>query len=359
MERSAALTWSSLHVLNKRRYDAVQKVYGSLEAALPHVGEEFLCGLGCREETVREALMRLEEFDPAQYEQELQKFAIQFLTIDDAEYPELLKQTSDPPVFLYALGDLALLKHPCVALVGTRGMSPYGRRVVGAIVPELVAAGVVTVSGLAKGIDAEVARETLHSGGKTVAVLGHGLKQIYPPCNRPLAKEILQEGGLLITECALGVPPEIHGFPARNRIIAGVSLATAVLEAPEGSGALHTAAFALEEGRDLFVVPGQIFDAHYEGCHRLLASGQAALLSKATQILEGIGVVAPAAVPADYSSDDPTERAIWEVITSLPQDMDALLERTKLSAPVLSAALTMMELKGVVTKAEQGAWVRA
>lgn len=359
MASSDPYLWSALNVLTKQRYEALLEVYGSLESATKHVGEELLRGLGCREETVREALMLAEEFDAERYAEELEKRRIRFLTLSDPAYPARLQQIADPPPFLYAKGNLAVLEGPCIALVGTRRMSAYGRRVVGSFVPDLVAAGLVTVSGLAEGIDAEVARETIRCGGKTVAVLGHGLGMVYPEGNRKLAEEIVEKGGLLLSEFPLFKNPEKYTFVARNRVIAGLSLGTTVLEAPEGSGALITADLALDYAREVFAVPGQIFDPRYAGCHKLIAQGRAALATDATAILRALGMVVPeekrvsAFVPGGHD-----EEKIYALLTAMPQDIDALVERSQMDAGRINAALTMMELSGGTKNTGGGQWVR-
>ncbi|TSC58683.1 MAG: DNA processing protein [Candidatus Peregrinibacteria bacterium Greene0416_19] len=355
----AHLLWSFLNVLTKVRYDALMEVYGSLEDAAKHVGEELLRGLGCREETVRDTLMKMEEWNPSFYARRLDKSGTRFLTIADAEYPSRLREIGDPPVFLYARGDLSILDQPCIALVGTRGMSQYGRRVTGDLVPDFVSAGMVTVSGLAEGIDAEVAVQTLKAGGRTVAVLGHGLATIYPRDNAELAEEIIEAGGLLLSEFPFDFPPDKYTFPSRNRIVAGLTLGTVVLEAPEGSGAIITADLANDYGRDVFAVPGSIYDANYAGCAELIRKGHARLITSASQALQELGIIAPEHPVSSYEPQTEEEGKIMAVLTTMPQSMDDLAGRSALDAGTLNAALTMMELQGAVKNVGGGQWVRA
>ncbi|MDD5103751.1 MAG: DNA-processing protein DprA [Candidatus Peribacteraceae bacterium] len=358
MDRSTALTWSWLNILTSKRLEAILQVYGDLSQALQHLDESLLKQLGCRDETVLEVLNRLEEFDPEPYEQELTKRGLSFLTIDDAGFPRQLREIPDAPVFLYWRGDLTILDQPCLALVGTREMSDYGRRVAESFVPELVRAGLVTVSGLALGIDAAVARETIAAGGRTVAVLGHGLGKIYPTENARLAEEIVSGGGLILSEFPLDAKPGKFTFPARNRIIAGLSLGTVVLEAPEGSGALITADLALDYGREVFVVPGQIFDPNYAGCHQMLGKGHAKLVGSAEDVLSELGVVASETSRTSYDPKNAAEAALLNVLTTMPQTTDDLMERSGLPASQVASALTMMELQGAVGQAGNGQWVR-
>jgi len=361
MHPSTALAWSWLNVLTKKRYDALVAAYGDLDAALEAVGMELLLKLGCKEDTAMKSINRLEEFDADAYALELEKRDILFLSIEDEVYPAALREIGDPPVFLYYKGFFEILADPCIACVGTRAMSAYGKRVVGLFVPAFVRAGLITVSGLAEGIDAEVAKESLAAGGKTVAVLGHGLGSIYPRGNAKLAQEIVDKGGLLLSEFPLDLMPDKYTFPARNRIIAGVSLGTVVFEAGEGSGAIITADLALEYSRECFAVPGQVFDENFVGTHALIASGRAALVTCPDDVLRELGVVTSSGnVSAkEYLTDDPVEAAIFKALSTMPQSIDDLVTKAALQAAIVSAKLTMLEVRGVVRNVGGGMWVRA
>ena len=360
MQCATALTWSWLNILTKKRLDAIVQVYGDLDTALESMSEELLKSLGCREETIYKILNRLEEFDVTSYEKELQKRDLTFLTIDDDNYPSARRTIPDPPVFLYAKGDLSILAQPCVALVGSRKMSSYGKRVTEHVVGPLVASGVVTVSGLALGVDAEVAKETLRAGGKNVAVLGHGLGMMYPRANQKIADEILGKGGLILTEFPIDISPDKYTFPARNRIIAGLSLGTVVIEAGKDSGSLITADLALDYGRDVFAVPGQIFDEGFEGCHAVLAKGTAKLVTSAEAILSEVGVVSSKGEKKEiaFQPRDEHEEHLWQVLTTMPQSVGDLSDRSSLDTGTINAALTMMELSGVVKNVGEGRWVK-
>lgn len=359
MERTTALTWSWLAILTKKRIDALLALYADLSLALEALDEELLRSLGCREETIFKALNRYEEFDPAWYEQELRKRGIDLLSFDDERFPQSLKEIGDPPAFLYFRGDLSILSAPCIALVGTREMTPYGRRVAELFTPAFIKAGMVTVSGLATGIDAVVAEESIRCDGRTVAVLGHGLGSMYPQSNARLAEEIVDHGGLILSEFPLDTRPDKFTFPARNRIIAGLSLGTVVLEAPVGSGALITADLALDYGRDVFVVPGQIFDPNYEGSHQFLTSGQAKLVQRPEDVLVEIGIVPPEEGSSmTFVPSTPEEETVYTMLTTMPQSMDDLVERTGLTAGLIGATLTILELQGAAKGVGEGKWVR-
>jgi DNA processing protein len=360
MQPETLLKWSWMNVLTKKRWDALLARFGSLDAAMDNVSPELLKELGCREDTILGALNRLEEFDPQAYLKELEKRGVSMLDIDDEDYPAALRTIADPPVFLYWRGDLSILNQPCLGMVGSREMTEYGKRVTAEFTPAVVAAGMVTVSGLAEGIDGEVARETLAAGGKTVAVLGHGLATIFPAAHAKLADKIVQSGGLILSEYALDVRSDRYTFPARNRIIAGLSAGTVVLQATEDSGSLITAELALEYNRDVFAVPGQIFDPSYAGCHKFIASGQAKLVTSAAGVLAELGVVhVPAKEAAPFTADTPEEAAIVAALTTMPQPVDDLVVRAKLDAAVLNATLTILEIKGAAKNVGGGKWVRA
>lgn len=336
--------------------------YKTLDVALEQISEAMLREAGLREESVFKALNRFEEFDAEAHMKVLRKRGITLLTFEDDAYPDLLRQIEDRPTFLYYRGDLSILREPCIALVGARDMSDYGKRVTEHLVPPLVAAGVITVSGLAAGIDAEVARETLRVGGRTVAVVGHGLGMMYPRVHEKLADEIVERGGLILSEFPLDTTPDKFTFPARNRIIAGLSLGTVVLQAAEGSGSLITADLALDYNRDVFAVPGQIFDPMYAGCHGLLTRGTAKLVTDASQILTELGMGhavsnAPSRTQT-FASDSPEEQAVWSSLSSMPSALDDLVVKAKLDAATINATLTILELQGVVRNVGGGQWVR-
>jgi DNA processing protein len=238
-------------------------------------------------------------------------------------------------------------------------MSRYGRRIVHDFVPDFVRAGMVTVSGLALGIDAEVAEQTIKARGNTVAVLGHGLSRIYPQGNRTLGEEIVTGGGLLLSEFPMFQEPERYMFPSRNRIIAGLSLATVVLEAPEGSGALITADLELDYNRDVFIVPGPIFDANYRGSNAFIAKGQGKLVQSATEVMEEMGVIVRDAPRESwYEPRTADETALWTALTPMPQSVEDLAEKSGLDHAALAATLTMMELQGAAEQAGGGMWIR-
>lgn len=356
----ADAAWSWMHVLTKKRYELLLKSYGNLGAALQNISEEMLRSLGCSEQTAMKALNRLADFDPDRYAAHMQKLGVRLLSMAEEGYPRALRDIADPPVFLYVKGSIEILSSPSIALVGTRTMSMYGKRVTERIVPPIVAAGMTTVSGLALGIDTAVANATLEVGGKTVAVLGHGLSRIFPSENVKLAERIVAGGGAIVSEFPLDHPPGTHTFPARNRIIAGLSAATVVLEAPTESGALITAELALDYGREVLAVPGDIFNPTYAGCHTLIRKGHAAVATSADDILQTLGVQSPeAGAPMSaYTPASADEAALLNVLTPIPQHIDVILERASIDAAKTSATLTLLELAGGAKHLGNGMWVK-
>jgi DNA processing protein len=260
--------------------------------------------------------------------------------------PRLLRAIHDPPAKLYVRGngDLDVLEQRAVAIVGARACSGYGAQVARTLARELAAAGVVVVSGLARGVDGEAHRGVLEAGGITVAVLGCGIDRAYPAAHAELARRIC-ERGLIVSEYEPGLEPAPWRFPARNRIIAGLCAATVVVEARERSGALITADFALEEGRDVLAVPGEITSALSAGANALLKLG-AAPVTSAADVLEALGIAEP------EREQPAVEGAPAAVLAVLPGGPDEIARATGLGAAHVAAALAELELAGLVAEAE-------
>jgi DNA processing protein len=267
-----------------------------------------------------------------------------------AEFPELLREIHDPPRVLYlrGAGEVELLARPAVAIVGARACSPYGSQVARMLGRELAAAGLVVVSGLARGVDGEAHRGALDATGLTVAVLGCGIDRDYPAAHADLARRIC-ERGLVVSEYEPGVEPAPWRFPARNRIIAGLTAATVIVEARERSGALITADFALEDGREVFAVPGEITGSLAAGTNRLLRQG-ATPLTSAADVLEVFGVgVGPAVQPPALGE---TAARVLDRLAESSATADELARATGFQVGPLSAALAELELAGLVVEAD-------
>jgi len=262
------------------------------------------------------------------------------------ELPRLLGAIHDPPrvLFLRGEGETALLDLPTVAVVGARACSSYGRSVARLLARELAAAGAVVVSGMARGIDGEAHRGALDARGITVAVLGCGVDRDYPAAHAELARRIC-ERGLVVSEYEPGIEPAPWRFPARNRIIAGLSRATVVVEARERSGALITADFALEEGREVLAVPGEITSALSAGTNALLRLG-ATPVTCAGDVLESLGVEVVAGDPSPSLGTDAA--ALLERLRDGALTADELVRRSSIEPAAASAALLELELAGAV-----------
>ncbi|HKY83582.1 MAG TPA: DNA-processing protein DprA [Anaerolineales bacterium] len=269
-----------------------------------------------------------------------------FLTWDDETFPPPLLEIASPPIVLYRWGALRPDDRYAVALVGTRRPTAYGQAVARDVATALAVHGVTVISGLARGVDSIAHRAALDAGGRTLAVLGSGLDEIYPPEHRSLAQEIAGQGALL-TEYPLGVRPEAGNFPVRNRIVAGLARAVVVVEAGEASGALITADFAADQGRDVFAVPGSIYSRASRGTNRLLLTGATPLTSP-EDVLEALRV--PTALPLEEENlvwtGGELEMLLAGLLSDDPIHADDLVARTRRTPSEVMAALAMLELQG-------------
>jgi DNA processing protein len=280
----------------------------------------------------------------------LQEKNIRVLTWKDEEYPRRLRDIRQSPPLLYVRGEITPQDSWAVAVVGTRRITAYGKQVAEELGAALARSGVTVVSGLARGVDSVAHSAALKAGGRTIAVLGCGVDQIYPPENCNLAAKII-ENGAVISDYGIGTPPEAGNFPPRNRIIAGLSIATVVIEAGRRSGALITADFALDQGRDVYAVPGNIFLPNSAGPNRLIQQGAFPLIS-ADDLLQSLDLtmvtehqVARQVLPANA-----VEAVLFNALEFEPKHIDEIRIDVELPIEDVSAALSLMELKGMVRK---------
>lgn len=274
---------------------------------------------------------------------------IQAVTVLSENYPKQLLDLYDPPIVLYCRGDISILSNEYLcAVVGTRKPTRYGKDVVSKFIKQFVASSVVVVSGLARGIDSAAHRECLSGGGKTIAVVATGLDVVYPSENVDLAHEIASSG-LIVSEYPLGTKPLAYRFPERNRIISGLSKAVLIPEAGLNSGSLITANCAIEQGRELFVVPGSIFSSQSNGCNLKLKELQAAIATTPEDILGSVGISderkSQLAVQLTIE-----EQKIVDMLAEEEVHFTQLLEESKLSVGELSALLTQMEVYGIIRR---------
>ncbi len=345
-ERAA---WVGLHRvkgIGPVRFRRLLDHFGSAQEAWQASPKE-LEQVGVTGQALEELLVTRQQVDPRALLEQWEKKGIAVVTWEDPDYPPRLKHIPQSPPVLYMKGRWIPQDDWAVAVVGTRKATTYGRRVTEEIVDFLVQHRVTVVSGLARGIDGYAHEAALKAGGRTIAVLGSGPDIIYPPEHASLAQRI-EANGALISDYPPGTPPDGVHFPARNRIISGLSLAVVVVEAGERSGALITAAFAADQGREVFAVPGSIYAAQSQGTLRLIQQG-AHLLRRPQDLAQVLDLrLVPEHQQARLTlPDDPMERLLWENLQE-PLHVDDLCARTGLPSAQVSALLILMELKGLV-----------
>lgn len=278
---------------------------------------------------------------------------------DDA-YPRALLELPEPPLAFFAIGRVELFARPAIAIVGSRQATPQGIEDAQAFARTLAEAGLTVVSGLAQGIDAAAHRGALDTPASTIAVTGTGPDRVYPASHRDLAHEIASRG-LVATQFAPGTPPLKANFPMRNRVIAGLAKGVLVVEAAPGSGSLITARHAVEQGRDVFAIPGSIHSPLSKGPHRLIRDG-AKLVETAQDVLAELGMAAPgasvSAPPAATTDVDPVRGRLVDAIGRGPVDLDRLVARTGLPPERIAAMLVQLELDGLVGALPGGRWQR-
>jgi len=307
-----------------------------------------LAGAGLSLKLIERIVQAREQVDLEKVWAKIESQGIKTLTWKDAAYPQRLKEIEQPPPVLYIRGEYLPDDLFAVAIVGTRRVTPYGRQITEELSSYLASNGITVVSGLARGVDAIAHQTALKSGGRTIGVLGSGVDKIYPPEHRQLAERIM-ESGAIVSDYAPGTPPDASNFPPRNRIISGLSLAVVVIEAGETSGALITAEFAAEQGREIFAVPGSILAPQSKGTNKLIQKGALPLLS-VNDLMQALNLTrmgdhkaARKIIPADE-----TEARLMNVLSTEPLHVDEIRTQTELPIEKVSAALALMELKGMV-----------
>jgi len=292
-----------------------------------------------------------EDINPKRIQKILEQEHITVITQKDDAYPPLLQQIYDPPFCLFVRGELQLANQYPIAVVGTRKASSYGRQITQEIVSELSNHGLVVVSGLALGIDGIAHETTLQVGGKTIAVLGSGNNRhhIYPAVHKQLSERIIEKGGAVVSEYPPGSLPSRFTFPRRNRIIAGMTLGTLVVEAAEKSGALITSSYALEHGKEIFAVPHPITSETGFGPNKLIKEG-AHMVTSAADIIDilNLNELKTFTQNATIIPDTPQEAAILEHLSREPMHVDELAKQSRLTSREVNSTLTLMEMKGKV-----------
>lgn len=358
-EQCCAAALAAIPLWGGRRIRALYERCGSCREVW-HLSADELQQLCPGAEKARQSFFDFHQsFDQDAWYRRMEQYDVQIATYWDASYPKLLKETYNPPVVLYYRGDIGAASGKTAAVVGARKATPYGLNAAQTIAEELAREGVTIVSGGARGIDTKAHCGALHADGKTAVVVGHGMDTVYPRENEKLFHQIIENGGVIMTEYAFGMLPLAGNFPARNRIIAGLSRCIIVVEAALKSGSLITADAALEEGRDVFAVPGSIFSSMSRGTNSLLRKGAIAL-TQSEDVLTEYGWSGE-----EEKQEKPaytltlSEAAVWDTLScdhAVSQEELVLL--TDLTVPQLSAVLLRLQLYGLAEEVQRGSYIK-
>jgi DNA processing protein len=363
------ISWIALNMtpgVGPRAATKLLEKFGSADGVF-HATRDELRSLRLRPETIESILAKdLHEKAEREFE-EVKKLGADVLILDDGSYPALLKEIPDPPIVLYVKGNWQqCLEAPCIGIVGSRRCSTYGENASLMLSRDLAERGVTIVSGFARGIDTAGHKGALQAGGKTVAVFGTGIDAVYPKENSKFADELLAKGGALISQFPLGTPPLKDNFPYRNRVISGISMGVIVVEGSDRSGSLITARLALEQGREVFAVPGNITSSNSYGPNYLIKSAGAKLVQQWQDVVSELPpeisaeILPPKLDKIDKKDTDPSkekipsdltdhEAAVWKLL-SLDANIhiDELVATTGFSIGELSTALLALEIRDLI-----------
>lgn len=349
------LAWNKMSDLGPKRFYKLLEYFGSADAAWQAKSAEISKILNLSPKISSRIFEEKNNVNPQQELDLIYKYKASVLTIEDTLYPENLRTIHYPPPVLLYKGTITEADKNSISIVGSRKATYYGKMVAEKLGKDLALAGLTIVSGMARGIDTAAHKGALSVNGRTIAVLGCGIDHIYPPENRRLAQEI-EASGAIMSEFPFFTMPERQNFPRRNRIISGLSLGTVVVEAAEKSGALITADFALDQGREVFAIPGNITSPLSNGSHNLIKQG-AKLVNNYQDILEEIHLAIPQkTVEEEITAKDislsPEEKIIYQVMTKEPSQIDEIIKVSKLSVGKVSEILLNLELKDLIKEIE-------
>jgi DNA processing protein len=318
-----------------------------------------LTASGLDSKSINTLLETRKKTEPEREVERVHKAGVTALCWGDEAYPKLLREVNDPPPVLFVKGTLTEADNWAVSVVGTRQCTVYGREVAEMLGTELARNHITVVSGMARGIDAAAHAASIKAGGRTIAVLGCGVDVVYPPEHRRLAQQIAEHGAV-VSDYPIGTPPDAVNFPPRNRIISGLSLGVIVVEADDKSGALITTDFAAEQGRDVFAVPGNIFNRSSRGSNKLIQNG-AKMVLDINSVLEelNLNMVADRVEVQTALPENETERMLMTKLSHEPLAADEIIRAVELPAEVVTATLALMELKGMVRQANGTSYVVA
>ncbi|WP_414528120.1 DNA-processing protein DprA [Nodularia chucula] len=360
-ERAYWLAWTGISGVGPVLLQRLHERFGTLSTAWNATTAELKQVPGFGGQTLEKVVTQRSRLDPEKLLIQHQQENPHFWTPADADYPRLLRETPNPPPILYYRGEVELQENlgqkPLVGIVGTRKPSDYGIRWTRQISTALAKNGFTVVSGMAEGIDTESHLATMKAGGRTIAVLGTGVDVIYPHKNRDLYKQILSQG-LVVSEYPAKTPPDRTHFPRRNRIIAGLSRATLVMEAPVKSGALITATYANEYGRDVYALPGRVDDYPSQGCLKLLNQGASLVLRELDELLKMLGAIPKIdtietePIPQQLNLPDlsPELQQVMNAIACDIVTFDLVVQKTTMNTGSVSSALLQLELMGLVSQ---------
>ena len=346
------------NVALKRLLDRFQEPEMILQASLAELAEVE----GIREDIARSIFEKRYSGDPEKELMKAERQGVRILTYSDPAYPALLKEIHDPPMVLFIKGNDIPDNQTFIAVVGSRNSTSYGQKAAENIGQDLARRGLGVVSGMARGIDSSSHWGCLEGKGFTIAVLGTGADVVYPASNRKLYGQIVMKGAI-ISEFSMGAPPVPNNFPMRNRIISGLSRGTVIVEATKNSGSLITASLALDQGRELFAVPGSINSFKSTGCHYLIKQG-ACLIENADDILEALGMNFPGVPKTDKFKEvppgmmDESETALYNILGDYPIHIDQITRDGNMEPGEASSLLMKMELKGIIRQLPGKMFVR-
>lgn len=349
------LAWNKIPDIGPKRFYKLLEYFGSVENAWQAKSGEISKILNLSSKISSRLFEEKNNIIPERELDSVYKYKVNVLTIEDALYPKNLKTIHYPPPVLYFKGTIVKADKNSISIVGSRKATYYGKMVAEKLSKDLTLAGLTIISGMARGIDTAAHKGALSVNGRTIAVFGCGIDHIYPPENRRLAQE-MQESGAIISEFPLSTLPERQNFPRRNRIISGLSLGTVVVEAAEKSGALITADFALDQGREVFAIPGNINSPLSDGSHNLIKQG-AKLVNNYQDILEEIHIVLSQKADEKEMVKENTslteeEKIIYRLITKEPIQIDEIIDTSNLSAGKVSEILLNLELRDLIKEIE-------
>lgn len=344
----AYLVLNSLRLVGPVRVRKLRELFGAVEGLFAQPTQR-LAGVQGVGQAVAESIRGWEKtFDLGAELEKIRKLGLQVVDCEDPAYPPLLREIHDPPLVLYYRGHLDAVKGACIAVVGTREATGYGIDLAKKLGYQLAFAGIGVVSGLARGIDTAAHQGALAAKGRTAAVLGCSLDQVYPAENEVLAERMAEAGGCVLSEFCLGTPPDRQTFPMRNRIVSGLSKGLLVIEAARASGAMITARQALEQGRQVFAVPGRIDHPQSGGCHQLIKDG-ARLVESVEDVLAEFEFLLPRSempAPAPPQGNlNEEEKRILEVLGRDELQVDLVTRKCGLPSRVVSATLLKLEMK--------------